>query len=90
MDSNKIYLIQWGFYSSNESTQELEAICSSYEKAVSMIEKKYERKGLYRRKDKQTDLPLNVWTDDDFWVSIQEAYIDSECYHMSQEEWEKL
>jgi hypothetical protein len=88
----KVYLVQWGYYSSPDGGGETAAIYSTYEKALNHIrtDKPYKFESLEQLKTFNTHTPINKWTDGDYFVEIKEAFIDSPSLHMSKEEHEKI
>lgn len=84
----KIYLITWGYYSSMDSTEIIQAIYSTHEKALSHIQNNefHDFKELEQLKHRKTGKLLNTWTDEDYWVAISEGFIDSPNLYSSGEE----
>jgi hypothetical protein len=74
----KIYLIQWGYYSCLDGGSELEAIYSTYQKALEHI--KSIGRQLEQVKNRKTGEPLDTWTDGDYWISITEGVMDKAFY----------
>jgi hypothetical protein len=87
----KIYLINWGFYSSNDGGHEMTAIYSTYEKALKHIQiETHNFEDLKQKKNKKTGKLTDCWTDGDYWVSIDMGYMDSPILYMSNEEYENM
>ncbi len=87
----KIYLVQWGFYSCDNGSNEIAAIYSTYEKAQDHIKTEIcDFKNLKQSKNKKTGELIDLWSDGDYWVSIGVGYLDSPALYLSKEECEKL
>lgn len=87
---NKVYLINWGYYSCNESGESLAAIYTTREKALEHIKETELRHSLKQQVSKQDNRLLDCWSDGDYWVCITEAHLDSPSLFMSKYEWEAM
>lgn len=75
----KLYMIIWGFYSSNEGGYEWDSIWTSKEAALKALNKTVDRKKL--DKDPKRD----VYTNGDYWVGISEIMADTDSPYDCEE-----
>lgn len=69
---DKVYIIQWGYNSSNDGGQELDSIWSTKEKAKKCFDK------ISKQKKCNFIKTENYASDGDYWVSITEINLDNE------------
>jgi hypothetical protein len=86
----KIYIINWGYYSTTDGSQEIEAIYSTQELALAHIKNIAKDRRLTQQKHKKTKKLLNFWSDGDYWISFSVGYMDSPILYMSPEEYNNV
>lgn len=88
----KVYIVHWGYHSCDNSEPVVEAIYSTFEKALDHIKasKTHSFKKLTQSKHRKTGELLNSWSDGDYFTYINEGYVDSPALYMSKEEYEAL
>ena len=86
----KIYLIQCGYHSCDNSEPIVGTIYTTFEGALKHIDDAHTIRELQQIRNRKTNELLNSWSDGDYYVSIVEGYLDSPSLYMSKEEYEAL
>lgn len=65
-----LYIVQWGYHSSNDGGSELDSIWTQYDKAIKYILDEVTGRHLEKKN-------AEYWTDGDYWISLSKVNSDT-------------
>lgn len=72
-----VYVLQWGFHSSNEGG-EYESFWSTKEKADKALMEEVFCRGLEQQRSRKTKELSDIWSDGDYYIYVQQITVDEE------------